>query len=145
MKNLAALSLVALLSQPVMAEVLVEDAYARAVPPGQMNSAAFVVLNNTGKQVAMISAQSSIAKNVELHNHIHENGVMAMRQVDQITLKANQRTELKPGGYHVMFIGLSNQLKAGQKIDLKLNFSDGTTKQLTVPVKHVMKGMKKHH
>ena len=128
------------------AEVTVENPYARAVPPGQMNSASFMVLNNTDtKDVALVAASSSVAKVVELHNHTNEDGVMKMRQVDSIVVPARGKANLQPGGYHVMLIGLTQDLMEGQKIDLKLEFSDGSSQALTLPVQKVMAGMKGHH
>ncbi|PIE25521.1 MAG: hypothetical protein CSA60_00075 [Neptuniibacter caesariensis] len=132
-------------SSMAMAEVTVEDAYARAVPPGQMNSASFMVLkNNTAEDIALVSSRSSVAKVVELHNHINENGVMKMRQVAKINVPANGMTLLKPGSYHVMLIGLKQDLIAGENIDLELTFSDGSSQTLTLPIKKVMGGMMKH-
>ena len=77
--------------------VTVEDAYARAVPPISRNSAAFMQLkNNSAEDRYLTSASSDIAKNVELHNHINDNGVMRMRQVSKITIPANSSTSLQP-------------------------------------------------
>jgi hypothetical protein len=42
---------------------------------------------------------------------------------------------LKPGGYHVMLMKLTRPLAAGDEVTLTLDFSDGTTRTLTVPVK----------
>ncbi len=128
------------------AEVSVNDAYARAVPPGQMNSASFMTLNNTeAKAVALVAGNSSAAKVVELHNHINEDGVMKMRQVEQIEIPASGTVTLQPGGYHVMLIGLNKDLMEGDNIDLNLEFSDGSQQSLTVPVKKVMGGMRHHN
>jgi copper(I)-binding protein len=135
-------------SSMAMAEVTVKDAYARAVPPGQMNSASFMMLKNDAeKSVSLVSGSSSGAKVVELHNHINENGVMKMRQVEKIEIPANGMAHLQPGGLHVMLIGLKKDLMEGDNIDLNLEFSDGSSQELTIPVKKVMGGMKhhKHH
>lgn len=127
------------------AEVTVENPYARAVPPGQMNSASFMVLSNTDlKDIALVKGSSSVAKAVELHNHINEDGVMKMRQVQQINIPASGNVNLQPGGYHVMLIGLNQDLMEGKEIDLKLDFSDGSSQELTIPVKKIMSGMKNH-
>lgn len=135
-------------SSLAMAEVTINDAYARAVPPGQMNSASFMMLKNDDeKSVSLVSGSSSVAKVVELHNHINENGVMKMRQVEKIDIPANGMAHLQPGGLHLMLIGLKKDLMEGDNIDLNLEFSDGSSQELTIPVKKVMGGMKhhKHH
>lgn len=142
---LATVGLSALLSTTALAEVSIEDAYARAVPPGQTNSASFMMLKNSeAKDLALVSAQSPVAKAVELHNHISEDGVMKMRQVQQISVPASGSVTLQPGGYHIMLIGLNQDLNEGQEIDLTLEFSDGSNQTLTLPVKKVMNGMKSH-
>lgn len=146
MKKLATLFTALTLSYAAMAEVNVTDAYARAVPPGQPNSAAFLTLKNTdADQIALLSASSSAAKVVELHSHSHDNGVMKMRKLPQITLNGHETVTLKPGGLHIMLIGLNDNLVKGEDIDLTLNFSDGSIQTLDVTVKDVMAAMGKHH
>lgn len=120
------------------ADISVEQPFARATPPGQPNSAAFMQLTNHGEATALVAADSSAAQTVELHTHTHEDGVMRMRKVDQIDLPAGETTVLQPGGLHVMLIGLEQPLQEGSQIDLTLEFADGTRQQLEVPVKMAM-------
>ena len=148
MKKLITLISTLAISTAVMAEVEVHQPYARAVPPGQPNSAAFMMLKNSATdEVALTSASSSVAKAVELHTHTHADGVMKMRKVENIPVAGKKMVELKPGGYHVMLIGLNQNMVKGETIDLQLNFSDGSSQQLDVEVKDVMSGMqmKKHN
>ncbi|RTE66264.1 copper chaperone PCu(A)C [Amphritea opalescens] len=149
MKKLLTLVAALTLSASAFAEVTVDQPYARLVPPGQPNSAAFMTLkNNSNEEVSLVSAASSVAKVVELHTHIHDNGVMKMRQVPKITLQPNGEVALKPGGLHIMLIGLEHNLAKDEMIDLTLNFSDGSSEQLDIPVMDVMAGMsnmKMHH
>ncbi|MES9935806.1 MAG: copper chaperone PCu(A)C [Sedimenticola sp.] len=125
--------------------VAVSDAYARAVPPGQPNSASFMtIVNNSGADHALVNAESPVSKVVELHTHTMDEGMMKMRRVDKIDLPAGQTVTLKPGGLHVMFIGLKEDLKPGQNVDLTLIFEDGSKTTLQAPVKKLqMKMMKK--
>jgi hypothetical protein len=93
------------------------------------------MLNNLSDEtVHLVGAESEAAQTVELHTHTHDNGVMRMRQIDRITVPANGHTELKPGGLHIMLIGPKQPLKAGQQIQLRLIFEDGSQKALTLPV-----------
>jgi copper(I)-binding protein len=118
--------------------VSVTDGYVRAVPHGQPNSAAFMQLNNSGTENrALISAKSNISDVVELHTHINDNGMMRMRRVDKIDIKAGDITVLKPGGLHVMFIGLKQVLTAGEQVNLELVFDDDSHVTLALPVKAV--------
>jgi copper(I)-binding protein len=128
--------------------VTVVNPYARAVPEGQPNSAAFMVLKNTSNQDrAVVNAHSNASKVVELHTHKKEGGMMRMRQIEKIVVKANSETVLKPGGLHIMFIGLKQSFKAGNKVDLELEFDNGEKVKITAPIKMVagMMKMKKHH
>jgi copper(I)-binding protein len=59
---------------------------------------------------------------------------MRMRQVDTIEVPAGGRTELKPGSFHLMFIGLHRPLAAGDTIPLVLTLADGATLAVPVPV-----------
>ena len=138
------LALVCFSTNSLASSVTVVEPYARAVPPGQPNSAAFMVLkNSSGKDRALVEARSTVSKAVELHTHKKEDGMMRMRRIDQIVVKAGDETTLKPGGLHIMFIGLKQQLKEGDKVDLELFFDDGSTVKLMMPVK-VVAGMMRH-
>lgn len=122
--------------------VMVNNPYVRAVPAGQPNSAAFMTLMNHGdKAVAVVGGSSPAANVVELHTHVHEGGMMKMRRIDKIDVDAGGSTELKPGGLHVMLIGLQQELKEGINVSVTLKFDDGSSKTIEAPVKKVMAGM----
>jgi copper(I)-binding protein len=121
------------------ADVEVNAPYARAVPPGQPNSAAFMELSNHGNDdIALIGARSSAADVVELHTHIHDQGVMRMRRIEQIELPAQETVTLQPGGLHIMLIGLQQTLSEGENVDMTLEFSDGSEQAISLPVKPVV-------
>ena len=129
----------------VASEIKVENPYVRATPPHLPNSAAFMsVINDSNSDIAIIKASSNVSKVVELHTHDMKDGVMKMYQVPQINIPANGKTVLKPGGFHIMFIGLNQPLKVGNEVSLTLEFSNGETKTITAPIKKVMAGMKHH-
>lgn len=150
-KTIAVLSLSllsVLSSQQLLAaqadDVAVNNPFAREVPPGAPASASFMSLkNNSGQAIKITSADSSVAKVVELHTHTNDNGVMRMRQIPFIEIPANGETMLKPGGLHIMLIGPHQPLKKGQNIAVTLNFEDGSKKTVNMPVKSIMGMMKK--
>jgi len=142
-KLLLALVITILSTTGFAADITVKHARVRAVPEGQINSAAFMMFkNNTSEDRLLVSAHSDISKAVELHTHKKEGGMMRMRQVDSIAIKAGSKTVLQPGGFHIMFIGLKHGLTAGDTVKLKLVFDDKSELALKVPVKMV-KGMHK--
>lgn len=141
--------LFALASTPLIAatsaadDVTVVDPYVRAVPPGQPNSASFMKLQNTSTtKHAIVKAESPVSKVVELHTHIMEGGLMKMRQVKQIDVPAQGQTRLKPGGLHVMFIGLKSELKPGQIVPVTLIFEDGSKTTIQARVRKMQMHMK---
>lgn len=119
--------------------VVITAPYARAVPPGQPNSAVFMVLENTlDDDYALVSAASAASDVVELHTHRMEDGMMKMRQVPRIDLPGGEQVELKPGGLHVMLIGLKDQLVPGDEVDVTLQFDDGSSTSIIAPVRKIM-------
>ncbi len=126
-------------------QIRVGEPYVRAVPPGQPNSAAFMTLSNdsTVPQV-LVEASSPSAEAVELHTHTMADGMMKMRRVDRIDLPAGETVSLKPGGLHVMLIGLKQSLKAGDQVDLTLKFGDESTRAVSAPVRTIESTMMKH-
>lgn len=133
------------------ADIEISNERIRAVAPGQKMTGAFMNIKNTGSDLQLISAESTISKAVELHTHVEVNEVMRMRKVDAIDLPSNTITHLKPGGLHIMFIGLASHLKIDQKVDVTLVFSNDSRMQLAIPVKAIMPnshgkmGLKNHN
>lgn len=118
--------------------IMIEAPFARATPGSAKAGGAFLTLRNEGDEAdTLISAEADVAKRVELHTHINDNGVMRMRKVDGIDVAAHGTTELKPGGYHVMFIGLKAPLKEGESFPLKLTFAKSGSVTITMPVRRI--------
>jgi len=116
-------------------EVTAKDFWARAgMKDG--NSAAYMLLQNgTSADDELIGVSSDVAQAVELHlSQMKADGTMEMIQQQSIALPAGKAVELKPGSYHVMLIGLTRDLKAGDEISLTLKFKNHTDLTLKVPV-----------
>lgn len=108
------------------ADIDVNGAFIKATPPNAQSSAAFMTItNNTDQNISLVSASNSVSKFTELHTHVSENGMKKMIQIPQIDIPAKSSTQLKPGGLHIMMIGLSKAVNPGDKVDLTLNFSNG--------------------
>lgn len=116
----------------------VVDPYVRLVPPGQPATGAFFVLKNSDdKDHKVVKAESGAAKVTEMHNHISEGGMMKMRPVKEIEVKAKGEAVLKPGSLHVMLIDLKQTLKEGDNVAIKLTFEDNSTKEISAPVRKI--------
>lgn len=125
--------------------LMIHDPYVRLVPPGTKTSGTFMVIKNTSSvDRQLLKAESPAAQMVQLHTHLNENGVMKMREVQNIDIKANSQTELKPGGYHIMLINLMQELKEGDIVPITLSFDDGSKKLIQAPVRKLQMNMPSH-
>lgn len=119
-------------------EIVIENSRIKAVPASSQNSAGFMILrNNSNKNIQLVKAESDISDVVELHTMTMIDGMMKMRPVEKIEIKAKGFTELKPGGFHVMFIGLKAPLKENENKNVKLTFSNGQKETISMPVKEI--------
>ena len=104
--------------------VQVQDAWVRLPPPGATIGVAYLTL--TAKQrMTLTSAKSPAAESVELHSMTMNGGVMRMRHLPVLELKADTPMKLEPGGYHLMLINLKKPLQIGDRVQLDLNFTQG--------------------
>lgn len=102
---------------------------------GGSNSAAYMVItNDSDTPDAIIKADTNVAETVELHTVINENGVMKMRPVEQIDIPAQGSQQLKPGGFHVMLLGITQDLNTGDTVDLTLTLEQAGDIQITAPI-----------
>jgi periplasmic copper chaperone A len=118
--------------------VHVVDAWARAAMPGMPNSAAYaLLLNLTATDELLVSANAEVAEVVELHEMVMDEGdVMRMRPLEAgIVIPAGGTALLKPGGLHIMLIGLATELEADDTIEIMLNFAVSGHVSLAVPVR----------
>lgn len=113
--------------------VKIENPWVRATAPGQKVAGGFMKLT-ADADMTLIGGSSPISSKFELHFMRMENGVMEMRQMQEIKLPKGQTVSLQPGDLHVMFIGLKNQIKPGQKVPMTLIIkgADGKEQKLAV-------------
>jgi copper(I)-binding protein len=115
--------------------IKIENAYTRATAPGQQVAGGFMKIENkgnTGDQ--LLSASSPAAGEVQLHEMAMDGNVMKMRQVKDIAIPAGGTVELKPGGYHLLFLHLNGPFTAWQTIPVKLKFAKAGELELKLPV-----------
>lgn len=129
-----------LLAQSDGAKVRVEEAWARRAPAmggkGGANGAVYAVLANPGRQPdALVGAASDVARAVEIHETYRDMGMMMMRPVKRLALPGGGKVELRPGGYHLMLLGLKQDLKAGESVGVTLEFEQAGRISVKAPVK----------
>ena len=118
--------------------VAIMDNWVRANAPGQSVAAAYMTLLSV-QDSTMIKAEADIAGSVEIHSMKMENGVMKMRMLEELPLKAGKAEKLAPGGFHLMLFDLKKPLIAGENVKFTLSFKDAagktTQQQVTLPIK----------
>ena len=113
--------------------VEVRDAWARATPGGAEIGAAYLtIVAPQGDRLTAVSTPA--AKEAELHTMSMEGGVMKMRPLEGLDIPAGQPVTLKPGGNHIMLLGLTQPLREGQTFALTLSFDKAGRQQIVVPV-----------
>jgi periplasmic copper chaperone A len=116
------------------ASVSVNDAWARA--SNVSTGAVYLTIANAGSSDdKLIAAQSPVAKTAQLHIEIDDHGIMKMRPLKSVDVKANGKATLAPGGMHIMLIGLKHHLKVGDSFPLTLTFEKAGKIAVTVAVK----------
>lgn len=117
------------------AAVTVSDAWIRASVSGQQATGGFMDLT-AAQAMTLVGFESPVAAQAELHEMAMDGDVMRMRAIDSLALPANQTVSLKPGGHHLMLMGLKKTLTAGQSVDLTLllKSTDGKVVKHTVKV-----------
>ncbi len=139
-----ALALVAMLTvaAPALAEAVkvgdleITNAWARATPPGAHTAAAYLTVKNTGAAADTLTAvETQAAGMVMLHKMEMDNGVMKMRVVDGgIAIAPGKTVTLAPDGLHIMLMDMTDPLKAGSTLEVKLTFAKAGTATVTMPV-----------
>ncbi len=129
------------LNFPAMAdELVVTDAQIRVPMPGRTVTAGYFTLTNHNHDtVSLVAAESPAFKRVELHQHVHKDGVMRMEQITQIDVASHASVQLKPGGLHLMLFEPQHELKVGESVSLTLHFADKTTLTTQIPLVSVPK------
>jgi periplasmic copper chaperone A len=99
--------------------------WARATPKGASVGGAYLTITNTGSAPdRLVGGASAVAKQVQVHEMTMVNGVMEMRPVaGGLEIKPGSTVTLKPGGYHIMFVGLRQPLKPGEHFKVTLEFA----------------------
>jgi len=110
-------------SSTIPQEISFENAWIRLVPPSSEITGAYVKIVNANLEDQLISAKSSISESVEIHSMIEKDGMMMMRHLENgIEIKEGEISILRPGGNHLMLIGLQKSLSLNDKVLIELEF-----------------------
>ena len=120
----------------VVGDLHINGAFSRETLPNAPVAGGFFTVTNKGQSDdRLIGATSNIAGRVEIHEMAMENDVMKMRELpDGLSIPAGATVELKPGGYHIMFMDLNTGLSQGDTVTVTLEFEKAGKTTLTMPV-----------
>jgi len=124
--------------------VEVSDAWARATTSMARAGGVFLTMKATGGSDRVVSASSPVADRVELHETIRDGNVMRMREVPELRVQQSEPTVLKPGGLHIMLMGLKQQLNRGDSFPLTITFEKAPAVTVTVTVQAAGAGGHSH-
>ena len=135
--------LIACSEQYTSGVITVSDPWGRATPAGADVGAGYMTIANSGSTpIRLIGGTTDVANAVEVHTMSMENGVMQMRPLsDGLEVPAGGSATLKPGGDHLMLVGLKRQLNEGEIIAVTLDFDKG----VVLPIKLAIKATGAEH
>lgn len=127
------------LALPVCAAeaLAVRDARILATVPGQGVAAAYMTIESP-VAARVVAVESDVAASVQFHTMSMDGEIMRMRRVDGLELPAGREVRLAPGGVHLMLTRLSQPLRPGDAVDIRLTVreADGASRivRVTLPV-----------
>ena len=129
-------AIIALASGARAGNIEVTEAFARAsATPGAKTASLYLTLSNRGSSPdRLVAVATSAASMAHMHETENAGGVMKMRMVQGIDLAPGASVALKPGGMHIMLMGLRAPLKQGETLEMKLSFQNSDELKITVPI-----------
>jgi copper(I)-binding protein len=121
---------------PATPNITVTGQWARTSPMAtEMGAAYMTITSDVDDQLLSAKVDPSVSTMTEIHETVMgDGGAMKMQEVQKIDITSGTPTELKPGGYHVMFMGLQSPLKTGSTVSVTLTFAKAGDVVVDVPV-----------
>ena len=118
--------------------ILVTNGYVRGLPPGVVNTAAFMTIENQGSEdIVLTGATTPIAESVSIHATINDKGMMSMAHQMSLVIPANGKAVLESGGLHLMLTGLKGPVPQNE-VSLTLEFQNKPDLTILIPVVSVL-------
>jgi periplasmic copper chaperone A len=116
--------------------IQITQPWARATPKGASSGAAYMTVTNSGTTAEHLNCVSSdAATECQIHQMTMDGGVMKMRPVQGgLEVKPGETVTLKPGGFHLMLVGLKAPLQPGKSLDATFKIDSGSTVQVAFPI-----------
>lgn len=129
-------------TEHMVGDLRLKSPFARATLPNQPVAGAFLMITNTGAEDdVLVGVSSPVSERGEVHEMAMDGDTMTMRELaDGLVIPAGETVELKPGGFHLMFMELKQPLVEGETVEVSLEFQKAGT--VTIPFAIVGKGAK---
>ncbi|HXP74738.1 MAG TPA: copper chaperone PCu(A)C [Stellaceae bacterium] len=115
--------------------IAASDAWARPTLKGTRTGAVYLMLSNRGAAGdRLVGVNTPVAERAEVHEDVTANGIMSMKPVPELALPAGASTAIEPGRYHIMLMGMTKQLSAGESFPITLTFAAAPPLEVTVAV-----------
>ena len=131
------------------AAVQLQDAWVRAMPPGQTRTAAYLTVHNPGPgAVTVTGARADVAGRTEMHTSVEVDGMMRMEPVAVLPVPAGARLVFSPGGLHLMLMDLQRVPAVGERVGVCLEIAGRPPACTSAPVRRdagVASDAHRHH
>jgi periplasmic copper chaperone A len=124
LRSLAVAAAMAVAS-PAVAAPQVLEAWSRPAAQGTTGAGFMTLANPDAKPDALVAVESPLAREVQVHQSSMKDGIASMQRVTRVPVPAGGRVTFAPGGYHLMLMGLTKALQAGDTVPATLTFASG--------------------
>ena len=139
--RLSFLGLLLLVWLPVTASgqtIEMASVWARESPPLVTTGAVYLdLVNKSASADRLLAVAGSIADRLEIHTHVHEDGLTKMRHLEILDIPPGETIRFEPGGLHIMLIGLQAPLVRGATFPLTFSFEAAGTIRAVANVKSI--------
>jgi periplasmic copper chaperone A len=128
-------------------DIVIDAAFTRQPPKGARVAGGYMTISNSGSTPdRLIGGSAPFAKRFEVHEMSMDGGMMKMRELPKgLEIKPGEKVELKPGGYHVMFMDLIEAPAPGKPLKAKLRFETAGEVEIELVVQPAAGGAAKPH
>jgi copper(I)-binding protein len=123
----------------------VSAAWSRPAAQGTTGAGFMTLSNPDAKPDTLVSVESPLAREVQIHQSSMANGIASMQRLTRVTVPAGGRVTFAPGGYHLMLMGLTKALKAGDAVPATLTFASGAKVKTSFVVGFAPPAAEAHH
>jgi hypothetical protein len=105
-------------------DLVIDHPWSRATPQGAQVAGGYLKITNGGQATdRLVGGSADVATRIEVHEMSMDQGVMKMRELKSgLEVKPGATIELKPGGLHLMFVGLKRSFAKGERVKATLQF-----------------------